>query len=158
LDCISINHGIQEFMRNLTGGASRLWRWLVRPSPAIRQSDRRHQSQLLAALLVIIGPVGVLMSLLRFHPVAAEMVGKPELNLALLLGLFTIIPYLINRAGHTDQAIRLTIYVAALAIYLTGISEGNPQATNSLLRLLIPILLASIFLSLRELGTFIVVI
>jgi PAS domain S-box-containing protein len=145
-------------MRNLTGGASRLWRWLVRPSPAIRQSDRRHQSQLLAALLVIIGPVGVLMSLLRFHPVAAEMVGKPELNLALLLGLFTIISYLINRAGHTDQAIRLTIYVAALAIYLTGISEGNPQATNSLLRLLIPILLASIFLSLRELGTFIVVI
>ena len=145
-------------MRNMIGRANRLWHWLTRPSPAIRQPDRRHQSQMLAALLVIIAPVGILMSLLRFHPGAEAMVGKPELNLALILGLFTIIPYLMNRAGHLEPAIRLTVYTSALAIYLTAISEGNPQSADSLLRLLIPILFGSIFLSLREQSAFISIV
>jgi PAS domain S-box-containing protein len=137
-------------MRNFAGAAKRLWHWLTKPSPHIRQTDRRSQSQMLAALLVVIGPVGVLMSLLRLHPVARQMVGEPELNLALGLGLFTMIPYLMNRAGQLDRAIRLTVYASALAIYLTAVPSSNPQSVNSLLRLLIPILFGSIFLPLRE--------
>lgn len=139
----------------IAGVLRRLWHWLTRPTPIVEQAERRHQSQMLAALLVVVAPVGILMSLLRFHPTAGQMVGEPELNLALFLGLFALIPYLMNRAGQLEAAIRLTVYISALAIYLTAVPEGNPQAANSLLRLLIPILFASIFLPLRELAVFI---
>jgi PAS domain S-box-containing protein len=145
-------------MQTMLGEIQRLWRWLTRPSPSVRQADKQSQSQMLAALLIVIAPVGVLMSLLRFHPIAREMVGEPELNLALMLGLFAFIPYLMNRAGYMQQAIRLTVYVSALAIFLTAVPPDNPQATNSLLRLLIPILFGSIFLPLREQAAFVAVV
>ncbi len=68
------------------------------------------------------------------------------------LGLFSLVPYLINRRGHTRAAIRLTVIVGTLAIYLTALSDHNPQTLNSLLRLVIPLLVGAIFLSLRELA------
>lgn len=145
-------------MQNFARWIKHLWYWLTAPSPHIQQPECRRKSQLLAALLVVIGPVGVLMSLLRLHPVAQQMIGEPELNLALLLGLFALIPYLLNRAGRVNEAIRLTVYVSALAIYLTATAGDNPQASASLLRLLIPILFGSIFLDLREQVAFIALV
>lgn len=132
--------------------AGTLWRWLVEPSPRIRQAERQHQARMLAALLLTGSVVGLAMALLGLNPVARELVGEPELALAMGMGLFSLFTYVVNRQGYTDTAVRLVVYVGALAIYLTAVSDRNPQMLNSLVRLVIPLLVGAIFMSLRELA------
>lgn len=124
--------------------------WLIRPSPSLQPADRRRQSQLLAILLLMVAPIGLIVSLFTTNPLVRERIGAPELVGALTLGLFAIIPYLINRRGHVEQAARLTVYVSAAIIYVVALHPDNPQGMDSLLRLLLPILVASLFFTTKE--------
>ena len=136
-----------------------LWSWLTRPAPRIRQADERRQTQLLASMLLIIVPLGLVPLLfLSLNPTARELIGGPELSLATGIGLFAIFPYLLNRQGNTHMAARLIVYFVALAIYIVALDPGNPQGINSMIRLLLPVIVGAIFLSLAELVLLVIII
>src|SRR5690606_22125600 len=134
-----------------TGRLRALWRWLIKPSPRLQQADRQRQSQLLAGLLIIIGPAGLAVALFGLsNPAARALIGEPDLLLALGLGLLAPVLYVLNRLGYVQTAARLLICVSALGLYVAAVPESSPLMDSSLLRLVIPLLTGALFLSLSE--------
>lgn len=134
-----------------TGRLRALWRWLIKPSTRLQETNRQRQSQLLAGLLIIIGPVGLVVALFGLsNPAARALIGEPDLLLALGLCLLAPALYVLNRLGYVQTAARLMVYVSALGLYVAAVPESSPLMDSSLLRLLIPLLTGALFFSISE--------
>ncbi|MBE2269720.1 MAG: hypothetical protein IAE80_15900 [Anaerolinea sp.] len=120
---------------------------LTRPHPSLANDVDRHRSRLLARMLLLTIGVGILILAVAFT-YDFSIDGDPELiggaaGLVLVAGL-----YVLNRRGYTNQA-ALGFTLAAFVLFT--FVPFLPGAANAFLVFAtVPILLASIFFSLRS--------
>src|SRR5579871_5364701 len=126
---------------------SNVWQRLTRPHPSITDIERRRQSQLLAAFLMV---VMVAFSLIVIHGVMTAKPGEDNTSLYVLSSniLIVIVEYFLNRAGHYDLAARLFVFLGFFFVHVLALttSFGSPSRAYYVLLIL---LISAILLSLR---------
>ena len=124
-------------------------RWLIEPSPQITGSDQRRQASLLSSFLLL---TIVLASIVETITVVwidrADYTGYRETIVAVIL--FVAI-YAISRTKHIRLAAFLSVIVASLAIFLTSLSQPSGILGGLLDFMILPLWLASLYLSMRSL-------
>ena len=128
----------------------KFWESITEPSPAITDPDDRQRARLLASiLLALVGlsSAGLLMPVLfqSGYDIFADPVLVPEIiALVLLAGI-----YRLCRSRFYSLSAKLTVAVAWAGVLMGALSANRVTAADLLYYLLVPIFLASIFLSLR---------
>jgi PAS domain S-box-containing protein/putative nucleotidyltransferase with HDIG domain len=122
-----------------------VWEWLVKPSARHQQPDIRHQSQLLAGLLLVVILLGVQIEtfMLIFTPVEdrADWLIIPTI---LLLGM----AFFLNRAGRFSASAWITIVIQSLATFVVTFNTGDrPIEVDFLAFLFVPLLFAGMLLA-----------
>jgi PAS domain S-box-containing protein len=126
------------------------WEWLTRPAAVIRQRDMQRQARLLSSLLLVVITVGVLLVLtweLFYAPASPFWRSDFFLEIGVLALLAGI--YLMSRTRRYVLAAALTIGIVTLAIFGVAASTNDPERANLLAYLLVPVVVCSLFLSLR---------
>ena len=122
-----------------------LWQQITAPYSNMEQRDGR-QAQFLASLLLFFLLAGA------FFQAIFIIISPPEIRLPLILaGVFSVaillMLYRMSRTAHYRRAAVLTILVMALLIFVNAYFSSDPVLV--LMYLVVPILLGSIFISLR---------
>jgi PAS domain S-box-containing protein len=122
-----------------------LWEWLITPSNGIEQPELLRQSRLLAAMLAVVVPLGLLIATFSFIFAHDFYNGH---WLAYLAISFLGLAYLLNRSGRFLPAAWITVIVPSLAIFVvTFFTEMQPVNVDFLALLFLPLLIASAFLA-----------
>lgn len=126
----------------------KLWHWLTDPGEAIREPEHRRRARLLAALLVLLIPLGTFGALILplFDP-AYEPLEDPFFYTAAVGMVVLIVAYMLSRRARYQ----IGAVLALLTISVTTLVSVAvfPQGVNSLLiYLVMDILLASLLLPL----------
>jgi GAF domain-containing protein/multisubunit Na+/H+ antiporter MnhB subunit len=131
-------------------GRRSIWQWLVEPSDAIEEGGARRQARLLSSLLVVLVPltlIGTLWSiLLGPDGGGGGLVSQGFAAVAL------IIAYGLSRTRHYNLAAALSLGALSAVPFIAVIFQDvySPESlTNSFIWMALPILLGSVFLSLR---------
>jgi PAS domain S-box-containing protein len=128
---------------------SQVWQWLVTPHPTIIDPRQRRRAELLATLMILLVPLVTLLLILAVVTDHGTLFWQDQL-LLLILALLV--------AGSAIYGLSRTPYYligALLAIVLTTLGVFGSMLiidqfdTQFLLYLIVPILLASFFISLR---------
>jgi len=117
---------------------------LIEPAPDIRDVALRHKSRLLAIFLLIMTAIFMLVDTHRSLTI-------PEYRVPWYGYLFLGTAYMLNRTRHYTLAAALTLSMFPLVVFATPWSDP-PSAANTLNYLVLGILLASIFFSVRGLA------
>ena len=122
-----------------------LWQQITAPYSNMEQRDGR-QAQFLASLLLFFLLAG------GFFQAIFIIISPPEIRLPLILaGVFSVaillMLYRMSRTAHYRRAAVLTILVMALLIFVNAYFSSDPVLV--LMYLVEPIILGSIFISLR---------
>ena len=123
--------------------------WLIEPSPRITGSDQRRQASLLSSfLLLTIVLASVVETITLFWIDLPGYTGYRQTILAVVL--FVVI-YFISRTEYIRLAALLSVTVASLAIFLTGLAQPTGILGGLLDFMILPLWLASLYLSMRSL-------
>ena len=124
-----------------------MWRWLTEPTGAIREAEHRRRARLLAALLVLLIPLGAVGAIIA--PVLLDPAYKPlddPFFYTSVVGLVVLaVSYLFSRSARYQ----LGAVLALLTISATTLASVAifPQGVNTLLNYLaVEVLLASMLL------------
>ena len=130
------------------GRMRRLWRWLTEPSPALKEPERRRQAQLLTSLIILLVPLGFFVAAIpdTLNPDATVWT-DPEVQIMLVVGVFMTICYGLSRTKYYMLTAVLGVMVSSLAIFLAAVPDDSPIDYIAFFYLVIPILLAGLFLS-----------
>ena len=133
-----------ERMKMTMDALRKLWDHLIEPPASIQDLDERLHARLLAVLLVVFLPIGVLVAAV---PQIAELDSGPILDNDLLIVLcgtvFWAWAYRLVRKGYHKQATGLTLAVACVALFVLLITDQQYEDAGFLL---MPILVSSILL------------
>jgi putative nucleotidyltransferase with HDIG domain len=129
--------------------SQQLQRWLIEPSPQITGSDQRRQAALLSSFLVItILLASVVETITMVWIDQPEYTGYRQTLIAVIL---LMVIYAISRTEHIRLAAVLAVTVASLAIFLTGLAQPTGILGGLLDFMILPLWLASLYLSMRAL-------
>ncbi len=133
-----------------TSNLSIVWRQLTEPSPSLKRLDQRRQAQLLAALLVVILPLGAtLEALTTFLTPPSEQYTGYRVTIAALS--FLAAAYGLSRTQHFRLAAGLTVVVGSVAVFASALSEASVDI-GFFAYLIAPLLLGSLFFTPRQLA------
>ncbi len=124
---------------------------VIEPSPEVVDDEQRRQSRLLAFLLSVFIPAGLLVILLptlliRPNPLA----DGNDLTLMLIAGVLLIIPYVLSRSGRYQAGALLTAGIFSLAALIIALPEAeNGSDLAVLYAVVFTLLLTSLFLPMR---------
>jgi len=129
-----------------------MWHWLIQPSAAIVEPERRLQARLLMAMLLILIVLGLLSLTLSLLGVYAEpgeqkTVGSTSDWITLPTLLFFAVAYGLSRGMHYPVAALLIVGIVMSATFAAVIL--NPQESDTISFLILGGLIASLFLSAR---------
>jgi diguanylate cyclase (GGDEF)-like protein len=135
--------------RRMMAGA---WRWLIEPSSAIVEPERRIQARLLMAMLLVLMSLGLLSLTLSLLGVYSQLDESKEMVSAsrwitLAAVLILAVEYGLSRTVHFPLAAVLTVGTLLVAIFVVVIT--SPPNAQYLFFLVIGGLIASILLSTR---------
>ncbi len=141
---MNINRYIPKDTQPRTTRFDTLRQVLIEPAPAIRDVALRHKSRLLAIFLLLMTAIFMLVDTTRSLTV-------PQYRVPWYGYLFLGTAYALNRTRLYILAAGLTLSMVPLVVFATPWSDA-PSAANTLHYLILGILLASIFLSIRGLA------
>jgi signal transduction histidine kinase len=123
--------------------------WLVRPSARVQDVEKRQQSQLLSALLLvlIVTGVAIIAAVLKADP--NDLYNNQVQGAFVVLGTAVVL-YVINRLGFTQIA--ALAFILTFTLVFSYVSFGAPideRSAPSFAFLFVPILLLGIFFQLR---------
>ena len=129
-----------------------MWHWLIQPSAAIVEPERRLQARLLMAMLLILIMLGLLSLTLSLLGVYAEpgeqnTFGSISDWITLPTLLFLAVAYGLSRGMHYPVAALLIVGIVMSATFASVIV--NPQEFRIIFFLILGGLIASLFLSAR---------
>jgi PAS domain S-box-containing protein len=127
-----------------TAHFKRILQTLIEPAPDFRDVALRHKSRLLAIFLLIMTAIFMLVDTQRSLTI-------PEYHVPWYGYLFLGTAYILNRTQHYVLAAALTLSMFPLVVFATPWSDA-PSTINTLNYLVLGILLASIFFSVRGLA------
>jgi putative nucleotidyltransferase with HDIG domain len=128
-----------------------VWRRLTAPSPRLVEPDRRRQAQLLASLLVIIVPLGLISELITVLTIIGPYTGYV---VTLGASVPLAVAYVLARTERFQWGAILTTLTSAVAVYVGAIREPRAVPGGFLDYLFVPLLLSSAFLSRRQILLF----
>ena len=131
-----------------------LRRWFIEPSPHIKELAERRQAALLSALLLSIIIVATMVELITIAIIQwDEYTGYYQTfsGVAVLLVI-----YLISRTKHSTLAARLSVVLVSALTFVTGWYQPRGVLGGLLDFLILPLWLASLYLSLWELFVFLI--
>ncbi len=131
---------------------SAMWRWLIEPSAAVVEPERRLQARLLMAMLLILIMLGLLSLTLSLLGVYAEpgeqnTFGSISDWITLPTLLFFAVAYGLSRGMHYPVAALLIVGIVMSATFAAVVL--NPQESDTISFLILGGLIASLFLSAR---------
>lgn len=130
--------------------ASRIWRQLTEPAAAIKDIEQRGQARFLAALLLIIGPVGLAVAIIVLITGRPEtMSDSPSFEIALIGQLGATIAYILSRTRHYYLASLLVVGAAIGEIFIAMYYDMQLPQLEGGFYLIITLLLAGRLLALR---------
>jgi HD-GYP domain-containing protein (c-di-GMP phosphodiesterase class II) len=127
----------------------RLRRWLIEPSPEIRETDRRRQATLLTGLLLSLIVVASLSEAATIFLIDWENYTGYRQTIVVVISLGII--YAISRTHRTELAAILAVVVASIAVFLAGLGEPRGVLGGLFDFLIVPLWLGSLFVGLRRL-------
>ncbi|MCP4602209.1 MAG: PAS domain S-box protein [Proteobacteria bacterium] len=143
--------------RSFIGLLRYIWYKLVEPPTSIRDPTLRHQSSLLASLLVVLALLVLAFILIFSVPSTVRPstppLQNPDFYAVMFGGLFITIAYGMNRSGHYTLAAIFIVTIMFIEVYfaavvtLLGMNPIYPATDiNVLAYTIIPILLTSLLL------------
>jgi PAS domain S-box-containing protein len=127
---------------------------LTAPVDSIAEPEGRRQAQFLAAILLVLVPLGVAASIvaaLLRNPVG--LLSDTNFYVAVGTGLVGVVAYHLSRTKDYRLAATLTVTVSCLAAFSATFTDSSPQYLEAAFYLVIPVLLASVLLSARAAAT-----
>jgi two-component system cell cycle sensor histidine kinase/response regulator CckA len=135
---------IRTNRQHLAAGFKKLLHTLIEPAPEIPDIALHHKSRLLAAFLLSMTAIFVLVDMYKSLAI-------PEYRIPWYGYLFLGTAYILNRSQYYTLAAALTLSMFPLVVFATPWSDA-PSTVNTLNYLVLGILLASIFFSIRGLA------
>ncbi len=132
----------KDFNAKVMAQPVRIWFWLTRPATSIQDPERRRHTQVLSSVLIILfllGAVSTLVTLLSIDHISSIFISVSGT-------IFLAVIYFINRAGHYNLALVLTVCTLLGSIFLLEVLNPEPGA---LYFLALGVSAASLFLSRR---------
>ena len=127
-----------------------LWRTLTEPAASIQQPELRRRSRLLASLLLILIPYGLLTATAqRLIDPAHYLFFDPDFNVALIAITMSAALYGLNRSGHYTSAALLAVALTSIAIFVAAFPDSSPDDVQMLAYLTLGVLLCSMLFSWR---------
>ena len=125
-----------------------IWDWLTEPVASIKEPDRRRQARLLASVLVVFAPLGLLLSALSSLADPSMLVSRaPGLWMQRGVAVIWTIAYGLNRTGRYTLAAVLTTGSATVAIFASAMPYDTIAKLDFLVYLVVFVLLSSVLLS-----------
>jgi diguanylate cyclase (GGDEF)-like protein len=136
----------------LRGTPAAIWRWLIEPSAAILEPERRYQARLLMTMLIVLialGLVSMIMSLFGVfsRPGEPESVGKLFRLITMIVVSLLAGEYLLSRSVHYQLAAAMAVFSVVGATFVMAVL--NPKDLQFLYFLILGGLIGSLFLSAR---------
>jgi putative nucleotidyltransferase with HDIG domain len=129
--------------------SQKLLRWLIEPSPQITGSDQRRQASLLSIfLLLTIALASIVETITLIWIDRSGYTGYRQTIMAIIMFLAI---YAISRTEHIRIAAVLAVVTASLAIFLAGLAEPTGILGGLLDFMILPLWLASLYLSMGSL-------
>ena len=124
---------------------------LIEPSSAIQDAKQRRQAQLLAALMILVAPLGVIAAILPDLLSPDEQWWQdPEFRMMLVVLVFVTLIYILSRTRYYQAMAIFTVLGASVAIFYAAIPDDSAEDIEAFFFLVIPILLSSVFLSVKQ--------
>lgn len=122
---------------------------LIEPSPLLQRADQRRQAQFLAALTLIIAPVGLFLTIIQVIVGGQNPLGDMAVNLAIAGSLLGFSSYMLSRGRYYKLAAIMIVGFSSVCTITATLIESNPDRLETTIYLTIPVLLSSILLSTR---------
>lgn len=123
---------------------------LTEPHPSIRDLQQRHQARFLAALLLVMAPLGMLMaiaiSLISLQP---PVIRIGTLVVAVFGVIIGVVAYYFSRTSHYRAIAKLLALGATASIYASLLIHPDPFEAESFYFLVIPVIIAKVLLGRR---------
>ncbi len=127
-----------------------VWAWLIAPSPTVVEAGQRRQAQLMAGLLVIIIPLGLISELYTVLTLPPERnYSGYWVTLIAVLGL--LVAYGLSRSRYYSWAAVVIVITTSVAVLVGGLRDPQSVKFGFLDFLLMAVLLGSALMSLRPL-------
>ncbi len=124
---------------------------LIEPSSDIQDAKQRRQAQLLAALMILVAPLGVIASILPDLVSGNEIWWRdPEFIMMLVILGCVIVVYALGRTKYYQIMAHIVVLGASVAIFVAAIPDDSPEDREALFFLIISVLLSSVFLTLKR--------
>ncbi len=124
--------------------------WLTRPHDSIVDTGQRNQSRLLAAIYLLLIPLGLIVIVIQriiYNNITEFM--DPYLFLEVGIVVCFLIGYFLNRLGQYIPAIVYSLITLTIVIFLLTYSVANSSGSEKfLMYLVIPVMIAFVFLPL----------
>ena len=134
----------------------RTWQWLIAPSPLITEPDQRRQASLLSSFLLVTIVLAIAVEVVTIQLIDwGNYTGYRTTVLAVVLFLIILI---INHKGHIHLAALITVIVASATLYVSGLAQPTGVLGGLFDFAILPLWLASIYLSIRSLTVLIVIV
>src|SRR4026208_357197 len=129
---------------------ARAWHWLIEPSSAIVEPERRIQARLLMAMLMVLMSLGLLSLILSLLGVYSQLdeskaVGSAFRWITLAAILVLAVEYGLSRTVHFPLAAVMTVGTVLVPIF--GVVIISPTVVQYVFFLVLGGLVASLFLS-----------
>ncbi|MBI5651882.1 MAG: GAF domain-containing protein [Chloroflexi bacterium] len=137
--------------RSIAKFCRRVWNWLTEPSALVREPDQKRQARLLAALFILIIPIGLIRAALPnlLEPARGTIWILPEFQAMVAVSVFVLIAYGLTRTRYYALAAVGLIVLSTVAIFFAMLPLAASAKFAGFYYLVLPVLFASIFFSAR---------
>jgi putative nucleotidyltransferase with HDIG domain len=123
--------------------------WLIEPSPKLTGADQSRQASLLSTFLLLTIMLAAIVETITV--ISIQLPGYTGYRQTIIAIVMFVAIYVISRTEHVRLAAVLSVVVASLAIFLTGLAQPSGILGGLLDFMILPFWLASLYLGMRSL-------
>jgi PAS domain S-box-containing protein len=127
-----------------------IWRWLTEPAFEVREPDHRRQARLLASLLVILLPLGILVIVVpALTESRAFSLQTPEMLVVAGATVLIAFAYGLSRTQYYTLGTTLTVAALSGGVYIAAYPDRAVDDVGILVYLVFPVTICNMLLSTR---------
>ncbi len=135
-----------------------VWQRLTKPHSAIQEPERRIQARLIASIVLLLLPLGVLTTIvMAISDPKRSPLHNPQLRVVLFCAVGILLVYFLGRSKGYLLSVFLILLLGLVTIYMAGYSDNSPEAHFPLYYLSILILISGFLLPLRYTALFAII-